>query len=82
MPSIDLRDVPDDVYGALQQKAAAEQLTVEQEAIRVLAEALKVPPVDNRERRRRLFESIDRLNLPATSQWPDPVDLIREDRDR
>ena len=82
MATLRLLDIPDDLYGALEQRASTERRSVEEQAVALLKEALDVRPADNRERRRRVLEEIDRRNLPDTSKWPDPVQLIREDRDR
>jgi plasmid stability protein len=82
MASLQVRDLPDPIYRKLADEAEREHRSLSQQAVAVLARGLGIT-LDAKERRRRLFEHM-RLN---PIQWkgkkiPDPVDLIREDRDR
>ena len=82
MPSLQVRDVPEDIYRRLQKMAHEEHRSLSQQAIVTLKKALDVVE-DPKSRRRRLMDQIrmSRLNFPV-KDLEDPVDLIREDRDR
>lgn len=79
MASLQIRDMPEDVYEALAERAKEQRRSLAQQAIADLA---RIPELEARRNRQSV---IDRLlatpsRLPADA--PDPVDLIREDRDR
>ena len=80
MPSLQIRDVPEDVYRALAQRAEREGRSLAQQA---LHELKKMPELVARERRRAVLERIRRRPPdPLLVDAPDPVDLIRKDRER
>lgn len=81
MASLQIRDMPEDVYEALASRARSEHRSMAQQAI---VELRRIPELTARERRlevlRRLkerFESAPAQKLPVA-----PEDLIREDRRR
>jgi plasmid stability protein len=82
MPSLQVRDLPLDVYTKLVDRAKREHRSIAQQATFLLTEALKDEPTP-RERRQRLLEEIarrgDRVDF---AKYGTPEDLIREDRDR
>jgi plasmid stability protein len=79
MPSLQIRDLPDDVYRALALRAEREGRSLAQQA---LHELRKMPELVARERRRAAVESLrGRSPDPRLAHAPDPVTLIREDRD-
>jgi antitoxin FitA len=79
MPSLQIRDVPDDVYRALARRAEREGRSLAQQA---LHELRKMPELVARERRRAVLEELRRRAPdPRLENAPDPVKLIREDRD-
>jgi plasmid stability protein len=79
MPSLQIRDLPDDVYRALQARAEREGRSLAQQA---LHERRKMPEIEAAARRRA---SVERLRGRAADERlaraPSPVALIREDRD-
>jgi plasmid stability protein len=82
MSSLQVRDLPENIYYQLQKNARAEHRSLAQEAVVVLARGLKVSAC-NRQRRVKLLELISLNTIDATSdELIDPVDLIREDRER
>jgi hypothetical protein len=81
MPLLQLRDIPDDLYEALSKVAAAENRSIAQETIVLLKKALNFQQ-ERQARRKRVLEEIKALNYSGTDTFPNPVDLIREDRDR
>jgi plasmid stability protein len=79
MPSLQIRDLPDDVYRALAERAEREGRSLAQQA---LHELRRMPELEARERRRALVERLRRREPDARlERGPDPVALIREDRD-
>lgn len=82
MPSLQVRDVPIALYNKLKDEADLKHRSLTQQAVITLAKGLDVQ-LDAKERRRALFKKIEAMELPpGTENLPDPVDLIREDRDR
>jgi plasmid stability protein len=82
MPSLQVRELPDNIYQLLQKKANDEHRSLSQEAIVVLAKGLNTS-ISHKSRRKKLLESIAEntcSNINITQL--DPVDLIREDRNR
>jgi plasmid stability protein len=80
MPTLQVRNLPKDVYEQLSCLAEREHRSLTQETIVLLKEGIETR-LENQERRRTLMEkknpfSIDSRNLP------DPVTLIRKDRIR
>jgi hypothetical protein len=81
MPMIQVRDVPENIYNALVEQARSERRSLAQQAILVLARGLKVD-ADPRARRRKVIEAIRASDHTPYLNLPDPVKLIREDRNR
>jgi plasmid stability protein len=81
MPSLQIRDLPDDVYEALAFRAEAEHRSLAQQAI---VELRRIPELTAKERRRQILKDLQkRIELePPSRLSPAPEDLIREDRDR
>ena len=81
MASLQIRDLPDDIYETLSHRASREGRSLAQQAI---AELRKVPEQEARQRR---LEALDRIrerldpHEPRTLSRP-PEGLIREDRER
>jgi plasmid stability protein len=79
MPSLQIRDLPEDVYRALAMRAEREGRSLAQQA---LHELRKMPELEARERRRGLIDTLRRRRPdPRLARAPDAVALIREDRD-
>lgn len=81
MASLQIRELPDDVYEALARRARAEGRSLAQQAV---VELKRLPGRDARERRR---ETVERLlgrlgDAPGRDLRPAPDILIREDRER
>jgi len=81
MASLQIRDMPQDVYEALANRAARERRSLAQQAIVELAQ---VPELTRREHKLRVVEEIrERIAKYGTRSYTlDPVEAIREDRDR
>jgi plasmid stability protein len=80
MPSLQVRDLPNDIYTQLNYLAEKEHRSLAQETIVLLKEGI-ITKLGNKERRRKLLEKADHLNIDGSS-FPDPVAMVREDRDR
>jgi antitoxin FitA len=81
MASLQIRDMPQEVYDALAERAARERRSLAQQAITELAQ---VPELMRRQRKLQVIAEIrERVAKYGTRQYTlDPVDAIREDRDR
>ncbi len=80
MPTLQVRDLPEDVYIQLNYLAEKEHRSLAQETIVLLKEGMDTK-LGNKERRKRLLEKMKMLDIDGNTVT-DPVTLIREDRDR
>ena len=78
---IQVRNVPENIYNALVEQARSERRSLAQQAILVLARGLNVE-ADQKARRRKVIEAIRASDHTPYVNLPDPVKLIREDRNR
>ncbi|HWM89635.1 MAG TPA: hypothetical protein VN493_02595 [Thermoanaerobaculia bacterium] len=81
MPSLQIRDMPEEVYEALTVRARREHRSLAQQAV---VELRRIPELVARGRR---LDVLDRLRKRIASEPPRclpvaPADLIREDRRR
>lgn len=81
MPSLQIRDLPDDVYEALALRARCDNRSLAQQTV---AELRRMPELQAGEHRRRLLAEVRRrLQAGEGRPLPDlPEDLVRQDRDR
>lgn len=80
MPTLQVRDLPEDVYNRLSMIAKEENRSIAQQTIVLLKEGLGLP-ANNKLRRQALLETIRKKTYPDTSAV-DEVAWIREDRER
>jgi plasmid stability protein len=83
MSSLQVRELPENIYSLLKQRAEAEHRSIAQEAIALLAKGLETS-ISPKVRRHKLLEKIAEesgLNGGTASKL-DPEKLIREDRKR
>jgi hypothetical protein len=80
MATLELLDIPDDLYQRLVERSEREHRTVAEEAVLVLSKGLTEET--NRERRARILDEIHARPELRNLELSDPVKLIREDRDR
>lgn len=80
MPTLQVRDLPEDVYNQISYLAEKDHRSLTQQTIILLKEGI-LKHIGNKERRRKLLDKISDLQIDG-SKFPDPVDLIREDRER
>ena len=80
MPSLQIRDLPDDVYEALAYRAQRAGRSLAQQALAALRQ---MTHLGRRDRRLATLERIAQEPRPAgAGDWPSPEELIRRDRDR
>ena len=80
MPLLQVSDFPGELYDSISRVARAENRSIPQQTIVLLKKALKASQ-ESKARRKAVLEEIDRFNIKNTGKFPDPVKLIREDRD-
>ena len=81
MPSLQIRDLPPDVYEALSARAEAAHRSLAQQAV---VELRRIPELAARDRRMEVLAEIrEELRREGTRPLPiEPAELIREDRER
>ena len=80
MPSLQIRDLPEDIYKALSFRAAIEHRSLTQQALADLTQVVKSKQADAR---KQLLASIrQELSNKAPAEKLLPEILIREDRSR
>jgi len=80
MPTLQVRDLPEELYNQMVYLAEKEHRSLTQETIVLLKEGIE-KRIGSIERRRTVLRRIENLGIDGSS-FSDPVDLIREDRDR
>jgi len=82
MASLQVRELPEQIYEKLKLEAEKKHRSLTQQAIITLAKGLD-SPIDPKERRRIIIEGLDKANIRKKKEkLSDPVRLIREDRER
>ena len=82
MPSLQVRELPDNIYHLLQERARAEHRSLAQEAVILLAKGLQTS-VTNKQRRRLLLSKIKaNKTVSEAAKAIDPLVWIHEGRDR
>jgi plasmid stability protein len=78
MPTLHVRNVPEDLYETIRRKAESERRSFSQEVITLLQRAVREPARSQAE----VLDSIRRNRYQPPPGAPDSVTLLREDRDR
>ena len=82
MPTIQIRNVPEELHRKLVERARREGRSLTQEAIFVMRAGLLAQDSSRQERRRQLFEEMLKNARELKGKQLTPAeDLIREDRD-
>jgi antitoxin FitA len=82
MPVLHLDNVPEELYGRIEQLAAAEQIPVTEATLRLLRQAVEGSRPNFRASVLPLLEEMRRNRITPAAGTPDSVDLLREDRCR
>jgi plasmid stability protein len=77
VPTLYVRDVPEDLYERLRKRATERGTSISAEAVALLRRSLQT----DRGALRKFLDDVDRNPLRVPSGSPSPADLIREDRD-
>ncbi len=80
MPTLQVRDLPKDIYISLKMAADKENRSIAQQTIVLLKEALGLHK-NNKLKRQALLDKISKKNYPSSDNV-DTVLLIHEDRER
>lgn len=80
MPTLQVRDLPEDVYIKLNMIAKEENRSIAQQTIILLKESLGLHS-NNKLRRKALLNKLSKKKYPDTDNI-DVVELLREDRER
>lgn len=81
MALLQVRDFPSDLYEELGRRAKDERRSLAQQTVVIMRDALQKPESD-KERRQRVMAEAREFAKTLPQDLPDPVALIREDRDR
>ena len=82
MPSLQVREVPEQIYRRLKEEASRAHRSFAQQAIVTLARGLGLVE-DPKRRRKLLLQNILETRMASNSdELADPVSLVREDRQR
>jgi hypothetical protein len=82
MPVLHLDNVPEELYGRIEQLAAAEQIPLTEETLRLLRQAVDMNRPASRANVLPLLEEMRRTRITPVPGTPDSVELLREDRGR
>jgi len=77
MPTLHVRNVPDETYDALRRLAAERKTSIGTEAVRLLRRGLRTDRANIRE----ILNEIEAHRAVARRGAPPAADLIRQDRD-
>jgi plasmid stability protein len=81
MPTLQVRNLPDHIYRKIVERAKAKRSSITSETIYLLQRSLEMDE-NIREQRLALIKAMEGKQLGNVKNLPDPVDLIRSDRDR
>ncbi len=81
MPLLQVRDVPADLYETLSMVAENEHRSIAQQTIVLLRFALNLKE-ERMSRRKAVLQEIEKLDIENPELFPEPSQLIREDRER
>jgi hypothetical protein len=79
MPSLQIRDMPEDIYDALAERAIRQRRSLAQQAVADLA---RIPELESRRTREAVIEQLRAAAPVLPKERLDPVAIIREDRSR
>ena len=81
MPTLQVRNLPDHIYRKIVERAKAKRSSITSETIYLLQRSLEMDD-NKKEQRLALIKAMEEEQLVGVKNLPDPVDLIRSDRDR
>lgn len=81
MPTLQVRNLPEHIYRKIVERAKAKRSSITSETIYLLQRSLEMDD-NKREQRLTLIKAMENKQVPNANVLPDPVKLIREDRER
>ncbi len=81
MPTLQVRNLPEHIYRKIVERAKAKRSSITSETIYLLQRSLEMDG-NKREQRLALITEMEQNPVKNADKLPDPVELIREDRDR
>ncbi len=81
MTTLEIQNIPDDLYDELAKTAKLENRTIAQETIVLLRTFLETNQ-EHLKKRKAVVDEIDKLRFSLDISAPNPEDLLRLDRDR
>ncbi len=81
MPTLQVRNLPEHIYRKIAERARAKRTSITSETIYLLQRSLEMDE-NKRQQRLALIKEIEENPVANANDIPDPVRLIREDRDR
>ncbi len=81
MPSLQVRELPEPIYRKLQIQAGKEHRSFSQQAIVTIARGLDLEE-NPKKRRKEVIKRVLNRPIIESSNFVDPVELVREDRKR
>jgi len=82
MPTLQVRNLPEHIYNKIVELAETDRRSITQETIILLEKALKIEKQNKEYRKKLLDQIINETESENLSNVPDPVPLIREDRNK
>lgn len=83
MPTLQVRDLPEHIYEQIVELAEADRRSITQETIILLEKALEIQKQNKHNRKKLLDHIVEETKAEYNlNDIPDPVPLIREDRER
>ena len=83
MPTLQVRDLPEHIYEQIVELAEKDRRSITQETIVLLEKALEIEKHNKNNRKKLLNHIVKETQSENNSDdIPDPVPLIREDRER
>ena len=79
MHTLQIRNVPEDIYNQIKELAELEERSLAKQTLILIKEALKNRP-GHLKRRKEILEKLKQLSVEETKF--DPIDSMREDRNR
>ncbi|MFW6308637.1 MAG: hypothetical protein ACOC1S_01325 [bacterium] len=82
MPTLQVRNLPEHIYNKIVELAKEDRRSITQETIILLEKALEMEKQNKKHRKKLLNKIINETKSDNLDNVPDPVPLIREDRQR
>ena len=82
MPTLQVRNLPEHIYNKIVELAEKDRRSITQETIILLEKAIEIENNNKEHRKQLLNQIIEETKTENNDDVPDPVPLIREDRNR